>query len=327
MSTTFPTSIQDLDATRGSSSSTLNNPSHVTHHTTEDDTIEALQAKVGVDNSAVTSSLDYITSHLPVANINATGTPSSSTYLRGDGAWTGLVPETISLYTYQTTNYHDGYTSDTPGAYFFSDSSGTTWGFAGSGIILQRRSTTADWAVADNAPQAVLYGAYLYVQFYDTGTTSMRVYRFDKTNIAAGGTLMTTSGQAFGTNATGYASSRMVCDSSGNFYFTYQAGNSANSYVVSKYTVSGTVFTFVSNITCGSDTAYLQRFICVDSSGNIYGFNLSDSKIRKFNSSGTIQAPTSGYEAITADLFMYINGTAYARRTSVAGEIYQRINI
>lgn len=59
MATTFPTSLQDLDATRGTNGQTLASPNHVTHHTTEDDTIEALQAKVGVDNSAVTTSLDY----------------------------------------------------------------------------------------------------------------------------------------------------------------------------------------------------------------------------------------------------------------------------
>ena len=59
MSTLFPNSIQDLDATRGSASDTLSTVNHVTHHQTEDDTIEALQAKVGVNNSAVTSSLDY----------------------------------------------------------------------------------------------------------------------------------------------------------------------------------------------------------------------------------------------------------------------------
>lgn len=59
MATTFPTSIQDLDATRGSNNDKLSSPNHVTHHTTEDDTIEALQAKVGVDGSAVTTSHDY----------------------------------------------------------------------------------------------------------------------------------------------------------------------------------------------------------------------------------------------------------------------------
>jgi hypothetical protein len=59
MSTSYPTSLQDLDATRGTASQPLSSPSHVTHHTNEDDTIEALEAKVGIDNSAVTSSIDY----------------------------------------------------------------------------------------------------------------------------------------------------------------------------------------------------------------------------------------------------------------------------
>ena len=60
MATTFPTTLQDLDATRGTATQKLSSPSHVTHHTLEDDTLEALQAKVGIDNSAVTTSLDYI---------------------------------------------------------------------------------------------------------------------------------------------------------------------------------------------------------------------------------------------------------------------------
>lgn len=59
MSTTFPTTLQDLDGSRGTSGQPLSSPNHITHHTTEDDTIEALQAKVGVDSSAVTTTLDY----------------------------------------------------------------------------------------------------------------------------------------------------------------------------------------------------------------------------------------------------------------------------
>lgn len=59
MSTTFPTTLQDLDATRGATGNPLSLPNHITHHTNEDDTIEALQAKVGVDNSADTTTLDY----------------------------------------------------------------------------------------------------------------------------------------------------------------------------------------------------------------------------------------------------------------------------
>lgn len=59
MSTSYPTSLQDLDATRGTTGQPLSTPNHITHHTTEDDTIEALQAKVGANSSAVTTSHDY----------------------------------------------------------------------------------------------------------------------------------------------------------------------------------------------------------------------------------------------------------------------------
>ena len=59
MATNFPVSLQDLDSTRGTANQALNSPSHVAHHLIEDDTLEALQAKVGIDSSAVTTTLDY----------------------------------------------------------------------------------------------------------------------------------------------------------------------------------------------------------------------------------------------------------------------------
>ncbi len=59
MATNFPVSLQDLDSTRGTANQTLNSPSHVAHHLIEDDTLEALQTKVGIDSSAVTTTLDY----------------------------------------------------------------------------------------------------------------------------------------------------------------------------------------------------------------------------------------------------------------------------
>ena len=59
MATTFPTTLQDFDATRGTATQRLNSPSHVDHHVIEDDTVEALQTKVGIDSSAVTTTLDY----------------------------------------------------------------------------------------------------------------------------------------------------------------------------------------------------------------------------------------------------------------------------
>ena len=57
MATNFPTTLDSL--TNPSAGNTLNSPSHSTQHANSNDAIEALQAKVGVDSSAVTTSLDY----------------------------------------------------------------------------------------------------------------------------------------------------------------------------------------------------------------------------------------------------------------------------
>ena len=57
MATNFPTSLDAL--TNPTSSDSLSSPSHSAQHANVNDAVEALQAKVGVDGSAVTTSLDY----------------------------------------------------------------------------------------------------------------------------------------------------------------------------------------------------------------------------------------------------------------------------
>ena len=65
MATSFPTGLDAL--TNPVSTDTLASPSHADQHANVNDAVEALEAKVGVDGSAVTSSLDY-----RVRNIDAT---------------------------------------------------------------------------------------------------------------------------------------------------------------------------------------------------------------------------------------------------------------
>jgi hypothetical protein len=60
MSSLFPTALQDLDATRGTAGQPLSAPNHITHHSLEDATIEAIEAKLGINNSADASSIDYL---------------------------------------------------------------------------------------------------------------------------------------------------------------------------------------------------------------------------------------------------------------------------
>jgi len=57
MATSFPASLDTL--TNPTSGDSLNSPSHSGQHADANDAIEALQAKVGVDGSSVTTSLDY----------------------------------------------------------------------------------------------------------------------------------------------------------------------------------------------------------------------------------------------------------------------------
>jgi hypothetical protein len=57
MATNFPTSLDTL--TNPTSSDSLSSPSHASQHANVNDAVEALQAKVGVNGSAVTTSLDY----------------------------------------------------------------------------------------------------------------------------------------------------------------------------------------------------------------------------------------------------------------------------
>jgi len=57
VATNFPTSLDSL--TNPTSTDQLTSPSHADQHANANDAIEALQAKVGVNSSAVTTSLDY----------------------------------------------------------------------------------------------------------------------------------------------------------------------------------------------------------------------------------------------------------------------------
>jgi len=91
----YPTDLSALtNPTAGDDTSTVD---HAAQHSTANDAIEALEAKVGVDSSAVTSSLDYKSTnaasvdpghkHTPTTSLVITGTPDGSKFLRDDDTW------------------------------------------------------------------------------------------------------------------------------------------------------------------------------------------------------------------------------------------------
>jgi len=76
MTTSFPASLDTL--TNPSSGDSLNSPSHSGQHADANDAIEALQAKVGVDGSAVATSIDYKLNNT-VATLTGTQTLTNKT--------------------------------------------------------------------------------------------------------------------------------------------------------------------------------------------------------------------------------------------------------
>lgn len=68
MATNFPTSLDSLTNPQGTDS--VQAVSHAAQHANANDAIEALEAKVGADNSAVTTSLDYRVRTLENASVD-----------------------------------------------------------------------------------------------------------------------------------------------------------------------------------------------------------------------------------------------------------------
>jgi hypothetical protein len=89
MTTGFPATIDAL--TNPSTGSFLNSPSHGGQHTDANDAIEALETKVGVDGSAVTTSLDYKVANNLGKPMNLTGATAATRFVGGRA---GSVPST-----------------------------------------------------------------------------------------------------------------------------------------------------------------------------------------------------------------------------------------
>jgi len=73
MAINFPTSLDTL--TNPTPTDYLNSPSHSTQHANANDILEALEAKVGIDGSAVATSHDYILAHPNEKLFNSLNSP------------------------------------------------------------------------------------------------------------------------------------------------------------------------------------------------------------------------------------------------------------
>ena len=96
MATNYPNSLDNLENPQGNSS--VANPSHAQQHADANDAIEALQAKVGINNSSVTTSLDYRVKTLENASLDTEGIQDIV------GGMVSSNTETNIVVTYDDTN-------------------------------------------------------------------------------------------------------------------------------------------------------------------------------------------------------------------------------
>ena len=84
MAVNFPASLDTL--TNPSSNSSVANPSHSQQHADANDAIEALQAKVGTDNSSITTSHDYRIRQLELNPVTGTAKKIEQTVVNNTGS-------------------------------------------------------------------------------------------------------------------------------------------------------------------------------------------------------------------------------------------------
>lgn len=250
-----------------------------------------------------------------------------------DGSWSGCLDQSPQTQTFpdligwgfgvcgNSTSYRSNsfYQSHRDKLFYLS----TTLYFQGDSLVWQSRDMYSDWAVSSVDFTArggvVSLGNYLYILMENRATNEIRVYRYLRTNVSAGGTLVTVSGQSLGTQNT---STFVVMTSDGTyFYFTYNAGNSLNDNVIAKYSLSGTTLTYISSVTRGSVGDFNKSFL-VDKAGNYYGASSNSTELfKKFSSGGSLVYSWPSSQAF----FLNWLDTFYSSRSS-SYETYEKFN-
>lgn len=208
----------------------------------------------------------------------------------------GGKPMTFALTDFDssTANPLNGYSDREALVY----SNGTTLIFQDILGYTQSRDVTLEWAAATEVFGYVVLDSFIYVLL--SSGADLRVYRYSSTDLAAGGTIMTIATQALVWGAS------VVMTSNGtDFFFNYDAGSSANSYDIAKYTLSGTTLTYSATVAAGSTALQFAGKLAVDSSGNYYGTN--GGILYQYDTSGTISFTSGVTLATISNLFNWGN--------------------
>lgn len=161
MTTSFPTGLDTFTVPSGTSTLGGSTPNHTTLHTNTTDAVTALETKVGIDGSAVTTSLDYKVTTLQ--NLSDQGAAD-----QGLKAW--------------TTSSHYASGANIPG----------TAGVLTLARFIVRNSFTASNIIYDvGTAGATLTAGQNFVGIYNSSGTRVAVSADQSTNFATANTLIT----------------------------------------------------------------------------------------------------------------------------------------
>jgi hypothetical protein len=216
MPTTYPTTLDVF--TNPSTTDPLTSPPHASQHANANDAIHALEVKVGVNGSAVTTSLDYLFSHLAVGQVSGaaplaspalTGTPTAPTASVGTNttqlATTAFVlanggaPAYVQVAERQTSGTASA-DSSIPGAGFSTRTINTEVSDSGNIVTLTSNQIRLN---------AGTYVCRVRTTFYDGSNTNTALLRLrDTTNLVT---------VALGLSATVSAGNQTVIEAYGKF--------------------------------------------------------------------------------------------------------------
>lgn len=181
--------------------------------------------------------------------------------------------------------------------------SGTNLVLQDASGFIQSRDFTTEWASATSLVSYVLINHKIYVLLTD-GAANARVYVYDALDLSIGGTIVVFSGQTLA-----YQVGLLMTSNGTNIFFNFDSGQSANSYIVAKFSYSLATMTYVSSTTCGSTAAQFSTTFGVDDADNYYG--TSSGIFYQYDNTGTLQY-TSGDTAATIGSLINWTNTFYA---------------
>jgi hypothetical protein len=180
-----------------------------------------------------------------------------------------------------------------------------------SGGNWSTRAITSDDATSDGMLGIAKVGNYVYVLDYNHNADPyIKIWRYAANAINSGGTLMTFSGTDIGGNNAA-SSVTSLCSDGTNLYVNNTGGDTGTTkHVWRKYSISGTVLTFVADITCGATSANFSTN-AIDGSGNFYGCDNSSYIFRRYSSSGVLAATISNNWGASTAVMVTFKGIVY----------------